>query len=289
VSWKALDATGNPSAAGGARVTMDDDEVRLDFVAGSDLVNITYHLSRQRDNNSPEYIEISSSSSSFDSSEDEDLEQPEPRINPRVQQQLSSEVDSRRQPSSPLTPDQMADPGNPPAGPSREPGAASILGQQNPSVAHEEASANNNNFNNFDDLDIQDVELARIMEEQFRAEIAARHRDDSNQPPPGYQVDEERLAGIDLKAVCLGQVQAVFPDICIQHISVLYSTVSNQADVLVANILEAMDKGTAYPKSLDTTKRQKRKRELDEDEEAAREYSAADRPANTDTNSQRNM
>jgi hypothetical protein len=65
--------------------------------------------------------------------------------------------------------------------------------------------------------------------------------------------------------------------------------VSNQADVLVANILEAMDKGTAYPKSLDTTKRQKRKRELDEDEEAAREYSAADRPANTDTNSQRNM
>lgn len=184
----------------------------------------------------------------------------------------------------------MADPAIPHAGPAKEPDAASLLGQQNLSAGHDEASANNNNnFNHFDDLDIQDVELAHIIEEQFRAEVAARDRDNGNQPPLGYQVDEKPMAATDLKSKCLGQVQAVFPDICIQHVSVLCDTVSNQADVLVAHILEDMDKGNPYPKFIDTKTRQKRKRELDEDEEAAREYSAADRPANTDIVNQRNM
>lgn len=290
---EALDATRKPSTACGVRVAMED-EVRLNFSAAPDQVNATYHLSRQRGSTSPEYIEISSSSSSFDNSEDENLEELEHLMNPLVQRQFSSEADSRRQPLSSPTADQMADPAVPPAQPAfentaREHSAAGFLGQHNLSVGNPEVSANNSNFNNFDDLDIQDVNLTRLMEEQFRAEIAARIRDDDNQPLSGYQLDEQPLTGIDPKAECLGQVQAIFPDICIQHISVLYATVSNQAAVLVPHILAGVDGGTPYPKSVDTKRRQKRKRELDEDEEAAREYSAADRPANTDSAAQRSM
>ena len=76
---------------------------------------------------------------------------------------------------------------------------------------------------------------------------------------------------------CLPTVLMLFPDICIEHVTELYLTVSESSETLIAHILDTQDKGTPYPKSKDKLKTLKRKRQLDEDEEATRKYGAIDR------------
>jgi E3 ubiquitin-protein ligase RNF216 len=52
---------------------------------------------------------------------------------------------------------------------------------------------------------------------------------------------------------------------------------AKSSERLIAHILDQMDKGILYPKAKDKAKDLKRKRDVDEDEEAARKYGAPDR------------
>jgi hypothetical protein len=83
---------------------------------------------------------------------------------------------------------------------------------------------------------------------------------------------------IDRKVECVDDVLSVFPDICRDYVSELYdSGVYKIAEHLVAHILDKLDSGTDYPKAKDKLKTLKRKREMDEDEEAANKYGSIDR------------
>jgi TRIAD3 protein (E3 ubiquitin-protein ligase RNF216) len=70
---------------------------------------------------------------------------------------------------------------------------------------------------------------------------------------------------------------ALFPGICRDHVSNLYETISPTSDHMIAHILDRMDKGESYPSAKEITKSLKRKRDIDEDEEAVRKYGAVDR------------
>jgi hypothetical protein len=83
---------------------------------------------------------------------------------------------------------------------------------------------------------------------------------------------------IDHKVECVDDVLSVFPDICRDYVSRLYdSGVGEIAEQLVAHILDKADNGSDYPKAKDKLKTLKRKREVDEDEEAANKYGSTDR------------
>lgn len=83
---------------------------------------------------------------------------------------------------------------------------------------------------------------------------------------------------IDHKVECVDDVLSVFPDICRDYVSELYdSGVGEIAEQLVAHILDKVDNGSDYPKAKDKLKTLKRKREVDEDEEAANKYGSIDR------------
>lgn len=135
----------------------------------------------------------------------------------------------------------------------------------------------NQNFNNFDALDIQDPELARLMEEEFRTQIGPR-RADNELSILDLQTDGIQDS-VEAKETCLNTVLMVFPDICLKHVSDLYDTISQHGDRVVAYILENMDRGELYPKAKDTKRTLKRKRELDEDEDAALKYDTPHRSA----------
>ena len=83
---------------------------------------------------------------------------------------------------------------------------------------------------------------------------------------------------IDHKVECVDDVLSVFPDICRDYVSELYdSGIGEIAEQLVAHILDKLDNGTDYPKAKDKLKTLKRKREVDEDEEATNKYGSIDR------------
>ncbi len=93
-----------------------------------------------------------------------------------------------------------------------------------------------------------------------------------NLAPPDPQ------ALIDHKVDCVDDVLSVFPDICRDYVSELYNSgVGEIAEQLVAHILDKLDNGSEYPKAKDKLKTLKRKREVDEDEEAANKYGRIDR------------
>jgi hypothetical protein len=93
---------------------------------------------------------------------------------------------------------------------------------------------------------------------------------------PVQQVPQ--LAAIaEPKDECIQMVAAVFPGICLDHVSELYNKISKSSERLIAHLLDQMDKGVLYPKAKDKAKDLKRKREVDEIEEAARKYGAPDR------------
>jgi len=83
---------------------------------------------------------------------------------------------------------------------------------------------------------------------------------------------------VDNKVECVDDVLSVFPDICRDYVSELYDGgVGEIAEQLVAHILDRLDNGSDYPKAKDKLKTLKRKREVDEDEEAANKYGSIDR------------
>lgn len=83
---------------------------------------------------------------------------------------------------------------------------------------------------------------------------------------------------IDHKVECVDNVLAVFPDICRDYVSELYNGGFGEvAEQLVAHILDKLDNGSDYPKAKDKLKSLKRKRVVDEDEEAANKYGSIDR------------
>ncbi|TVY80943.1 E3 ubiquitin-protein ligase [Lachnellula suecica] len=76
---------------------------------------------------------------------------------------------------------------------------------------------------------------------------------------------------------CVAQIMVIFPDVCPDHVSELFNTVSHSSDRIMAFMLDKMEKGSPYPKANDKQKTLKRKRAVSEDEAAALKYGAADR------------
>jgi hypothetical protein len=95
----------------------------------------------------------------------------------------------------------------------------------------------------------------------------------SLEPAPAQQ--EPAIA--ENQVDCVQSVAGVFPGICLDHVLDLYNKIAKCSERLIAHILDQMDKGILYPKAKDKAKDLKRKREVDEDEEAARKYGAPDR------------
>lgn len=82
---------------------------------------------------------------------------------------------------------------------------------------------------------------------------------------------------LESRVECVDIILNMFPDICRDYASELYDTISKSSERLIAHILDKMDKGTMYPSAKEKQRRLKRKRAVDEDEEAARKYGAVDR------------
>ena len=82
---------------------------------------------------------------------------------------------------------------------------------------------------------------------------------------------------VETRILCIDKVLNIFPDICRDHVSGLYDSISPSSDHLIAHILDRMDQGAHYPKAKQVQSTLKRKREVDEDEVAARKYGSADR------------
>ena len=132
-----------------------------------------------------------------------------------------------------------------------------------------------------DEFDVNDPFLAQIMEEGFsreRDEEAARPPQATNQSPPSQPIGLSPPPAVDARVLCVDQVLILFPGICREYVCELYDTGdAKSSDYLIAHILDKIDNGIAYPRAKDTQKSLKRKRETDEDEEAARKYGSADR------------
>ena len=105
---------------------------------------------------------------------------------------------------------------------------------------------------------------------------AAQHRPQASPAIPALQehIPEEIM---ETRVDCVDTVVNVFPDICRDYVSELYDKVSQSSERLIAHILDKMDKGSSYPNAKEKQKQLKRKREIDEDAEAARKYGAPDR------------
>jgi hypothetical protein len=112
-----------------------------------------------------------------------------------------------------------------------------------------------------------------IRDAEYAAALASGHGDFEDVTPPNFA-----HAVIDHKVECVDDVLGVFPDICRDYVSELYDTgVGEVAEQLIAHILDKLDNGSQYPKAKDKLKTLKRKRELDEDEEAVNKYGNIDR------------
>lgn len=141
-------------------------------------------------------------------------------------------------------------------------------------------------FDGFDDLDVQDAALERVMMEEYNNH--PRYREASAAPaaqnvePFGFNQNQENIIEqprpqVESRVDCVDQLVAVFPGICRDYVSGLYDSISQSSDRLIAHILDKVEKGTSYPTAKEIQKSLKRKRELDEDEEATRKYGAVDR------------
>jgi hypothetical protein len=137
-------------------------------------------------------------------------------------------------------------------------------------------------FDGFAALDAEHArhESARVKEEEHRAQAAQFPRAE-NSPSPNPQDGQQLPAMMETKIACVDMVVTIFPDICRDFVSGLYDKLSKHSDQLINHILES---GVPYPKAKDSQKTLKRKRDLDEEEEATRKYSSADRviPARVD-------
>jgi TRIAD3 protein (E3 ubiquitin-protein ligase RNF216) len=82
----------------------------------------------------------------------------------------------------------------------------------------------------------------------------------------------------ETKDECINKVLEVFGDICRDHVSGLYDSVSKSSERILACIVDKIEKGQGFPKA----KVLKRKRQLTEYEEAAQKYATADRIVSPD-------
>lgn len=100
--------------------------------------------------------------------------------------------------------------------------------------------------------------------------------------PPPYVPQDQQPPIVESREECVQAVSIIFPGICLDHVVELYNKMPRSSEQLMADILDQMDKGILYPKAKDKARDLKRKRNIDEDEEAARKYGAPDRvvPAN---------
>ncbi|KAH7411416.1 hypothetical protein BKA64DRAFT_380792 [Cadophora sp. MPI-SDFR-AT-0126] len=99
------------------------------------------------------------------------------------------------------------------------------------------------------------------------------------QAPPAVSAMQEPMPEevMETRIECVDTVVNVFPGICRDYVSDLYDTISKSSERLIAHILDKMDRGSSYPTAKEEQKKLKRKREIDEDAEAARKYGAPDR------------
>ena len=119
-----------------------------------------------------------------------------------------------------------------------------------------------------------DEAYARALQEEyaFQLPIQGQAAPAVQQPSPGAEVAIPNVS-LDPLVDCMQTLEAVFPGICLDHVSELFNTVSKSSERLIDHILSKGD----YPRAKDKQVALKRKREMDPDEEAARKYGATDR------------
>ena len=139
-----------------------------------------------------------------------------------------------------------------------------------------------------DDI-FDDAELTRIMMEEISAQSRTRAPPQDMIAIPGTaptqvnQIEEDPVEssmeenGVETRTNVVVILLSVFPDICQDHVSELYDTVSSCSGQLIAHILDQTENGKPYPKSKDKQKSLKRKRDVDKDATANLRYGAADR------------
>lgn len=270
------------------------DKTRPHAAPGADVIDAVYHLPLQKDRSRESYIEISSSSS-------------------------PSPIAHNSEPLTLFEPAQPKDLHFQPRLPS-QPGASrhSLLSRANhlvqstgQSIDRRRAGLNNNNnalslqetmddgfvYRNIDlsdvfspgSLDPNDPDLKRHIEARIRADLEAQSEGHGDQIALNDEQEIDSTPAVNLKDECFAKVQLVLPDISLDHVSTLFDTVSNQPEWIIAHVLENVDNGTPYPTAPDANKILKRKRELDEDEEAALKYGTVDRTDLVGTGLLRNM
>lgn len=125
---------------------------------------------------------------------------------------------------------------------------------------------------NFED---EDLELQQYLHDQVaNAPPVPQFQEPAVVPQPSNM---QQL--VETQVECIGTVVTLFPGICRDHVSELYDTISQSSDQLIAHILDKQEKGTPWPKAKEKQNMLKRKRDIDEEEEAIRKYTAADRGA----------
>jgi hypothetical protein len=262
---------------------------------GPGPVNATCRLPRRGSSSPEEYIEISSSPPSPSSPPSSDTSDREEAVrehqNPLLQELQGPPFPSPRQFSSPPSLELGAIRGTEAAARDLDNFAPQFnraihIAQQN--LMGDEMSLSQN-YDNFDALDIQDPELARLMEEEFNAQMGLRQPENDVLSVSSQQAAGQSQPTTESKDTCLNMVLIVFPDICPRHVTNLYDTISKHGERVIAHILENMDGGMPYPKAKDTKKPLKRKRELDEDEEATLKYDSPGRPTNIGNYHRRDM
>lgn len=140
--------------------------------------------------------------------------------------------------------------------------------------AFEESRASSEEWQQWADL--LDID---VYDHQYTPDMRSATAADS--PQPRALTPARSLSSGDagaMRLVCVDDVLTLFPDICRDYVSELYDNgVGTTTEILVAYILDQLEKGTQYPKAKDKLQSLKRKRPVDEDEEAATKYGSADR------------
>jgi hypothetical protein len=115
----------------------------------------------------------------------------------------------------------------------------------------------------------------------INARVVAKRRHD-HQTPVGqaFHPAAPMLPVGSTKEECVQEVVDVFPNICLDYVMELYdSGIGQVAETLLRHILDKQDQGIEYPKASDKLKSLKRKRNVDEDDEAAKVFANIDREA----------
>lgn len=83
-----------------------------------------------------------------------------------------------------------------------------------------------------------------------------------------------------LKVDTISQVVALLPDICRVYVAKLFDQNLNSAEAIINHVMEQVEAGKQYTKAEDMQKSLKRKRVINEEEEAVKKYGSMDRVEN---------